>query len=391
MRVLVLAPHPFVQERGTPLAVRALLEVLAAAGHVTEVLTYAEGQDVTIPHCTIRRLPAIPGLGNVRPGFSLKKLACDAIMLPAALGRVRKGKFDLVHAVEESAFMAALGRAWTGTPYVYDMDSSIPQQLEDRYPRLRIVKPLLEAVEGFMVRRSLAVVGMSPAIVERARQYAPGKPMRCVEDFSLLQPSPAPVDRLSQFTGGTGRIVLYVGNLEPYQGADLLLESFVRTRIAAPDAHLVLIGGRPDDIRAYERKASGLGLNGAIHFPGPRPVSHLAGYLEQADVLVSPRIRGANTPMKIYSYLDSGRAVLATRMPAHTQVLTDDIAMLAEPRPQPFGDALSGLLNDAGLRARLAAAAKARVREHFSPDAYRRKMMAFYDLVQQSLAEGGRG
>ena len=32
---------------------------------------------------------------------------------------------------------------------------------------------------------------------------------------------------------------------------------------------------------------------------------------EAADVLVSPRIRGNNTPMKIYSYLESGKAILA--------------------------------------------------------------------------------
>ena len=42
-----------------------------------------------------------------------------------------------------------------------------------------------------------------------------------------------------------------------------------------------------------------------------------------ADVLVSPRLKGLNTPMKIYSYLDSGSAVLATRLRTHTQVLDD--------------------------------------------------------------------
>ena len=58
--------------------------------------------------------------------------------------------------------------------------------------------------------------------------------------------------------------------------------------------------------------------------------------MAQADVLVSPRTKGANTPMKVYSYLDSGVAVLATRLPTHTQVMNDETALLAEPTPEDF-------------------------------------------------------
>ena len=48
-------------------------------------------------------------------------------------------------------------------------------------------------------------------------------------------------------------------------------------------------------------------------------------------MLVSPRLKGLNTPMKIYSYLDSGSAVLATRLRTHTQVLDDRLAYLVDP------------------------------------------------------------
>ena len=54
-------------------------------------------------------------------------------------------------------------------------------------------------------------------------------------------------------------------------------------------------------------------------------------------MLVSPRLKGLNTPMKIYSYLDSGSAVLATRLRTHTQVLDDGIAYLVEPEPVALG------------------------------------------------------
>ena len=62
---------------------------------------------------------------------------------------------------------------------------------------------------------------------------------------------------------------------------------------------------------------------------------------------MSPRLKGLNTPMKIYSYLDSGSAVLATRLRTHTQVLDDELAYLVEPEPAALGRGLAALLRDA--------------------------------------------
>src|SRR5204862_2313574 len=121
---------------------------------------------------------------------------------------------------------------------------------------------------------------------------------------------------------------------------------------------LVIVGGREDDIRRYRGMAGGLGIQSRVHFLGPRPVHELSALLKQADVLVSPRLKGLNTPMKIYSYLDSGTAVLATRLRTHTQVLNDENAYLVEPEPVALGGGLADLLSDASLRERLARQAK---------------------------------
>ena len=60
MRILLLAPQPFFQARGTPIAVRLVLEFLTARGHQVDVLTYHEGSDVEIPNCRIARIPRHP-------------------------------------------------------------------------------------------------------------------------------------------------------------------------------------------------------------------------------------------------------------------------------------------------------------------------------------------
>jgi glycosyltransferase involved in cell wall biosynthesis len=392
VRILLLAPQPFFQARGTPIAVRTVLEFLGARGHVVDVLTFPEGSDVEIPNCRIHRIPRIPGLRNVRPGFSVKKVLYDALMLASCARMMRRTRYDLVHAVEESAFIAAAMKGLTGVPYVYDMDSSLAEQMVERFPRLAWASPLMRRFEAVAVRRSAGVITVCAALENVAQQHAPHTPVGLVEDTTLLPGEPSTNGaHLPAETSGAP-VAMYVGNLEHYQGIDLLLEGFRHTLEQMQEARLVIVGGREDDIARYGERAAALGIHQAVYFLGPRPVSALGGLLREADVLVSPRLKGLNTPMKIYSYLDSGTAVLATRLRTHTQVLDDRIAYLVEPEPMALGAGLATLLKDGSLRERLAACAKERVQREFTPEAARRKLASFYAMVETSaVGAGSRG
>lgn len=391
MRILVLAPHPFFQARGTPLAVRTVLEFLSARGHFVDVLTFHEGEDVAIPNCRIHRIRAVPGIHGIRPGFSLKKVVCDGVMFVECLRMVRRTRYDLIHAVEESAFIAAAARVVSGVPYVYDMDSSLAEQLVDAYPDLHFALPFLRYCESVAVRRSLGVLTVCAALEDVALGHDPAKPVGRVEDSTLLPRGTPPrgngIALLPEGISGTGPVAMYVGNLERYQGIDLLLAGFRFTLQRVPNANLVIIGGREEDIRRYQGVTEGLGIRSHVHFLGPRPVSVLPILLRQADVLVSPRLGGLNTPMKIYSYLDSGTAVLATRLRTHTQVLDDRTAYLVEPEPEALGAGLAELLSDQALRQRLGTQAKQYVQEEFTPEAARRKLGTFYSEMEAKAAE----
>jgi glycosyltransferase involved in cell wall biosynthesis len=390
VKILVLTPHPFFQARGTPLAVRTVLEFLSARGHQVDVLTLPEGEDVEIPNCSIYRIPRIPGCRDVRAGFSLKKVACDAVMVVECLRMVRRTRYDLIHAVEEAAFIAAAASAFSGIPYIYDMDSSLAEQLVEAYPRCHRLLPFLRYCESIAVRRSIGVLTVCAALEDVALAHAPDKPVGRVEDSTLLSSAP-PADhsadgQLPRTLKRAGPVAMYVGNLERYQGIDLLLQGFKAALRRLPSASLVIVGGRDDDIRRYRNVAAGLGIETRVHFLGPRPVHLLSNLLRQADVLVSPRLRGLNTPMKIYSYLDSGTAVLATRLRTHTQVLDDRTAYLVDAEPEAMGAGLATLLSDGSLRARLSARAKAYVQEEFTPEAARRKLALFYDAMEAKVA-----
>jgi len=385
---LLLAPFPFYQERGTPIATALMLEAYQRRGIPVRVLTFAEGADRAGPGVTIERLPPRPGLNGIRPGFSIKKLLCDIRLAARAARIVRVRRPRWIHAVEESVFIARPLARRAGIPYVYDMDSSLADQLVEKMAWLAPLRPFFRACERAAARDAALVVPVCPALAHIARDHG-ARAVRLLTDISLLDASPpAPADDLRAAYGIAGPLFLYLGNLERYQGVDLLLDAFARLSPQRPDAHLVVIGGPETPRRRYTARAAALGLGARVHFPGPRPPQQMAALFTQADVLVSPRIKGRNTPMKLYSYLDAGRPVVATDIESHTQALEPDCAALAAPEPAAFAAALRRLADAPDERARLAANARALVARRYSRAAYFRTAEAMLDEMDQRSRAG---
>lgn len=387
MKILLLAPQPFYAERGTPIAVDLLLRALSRQGHRVDALVYPEGSDRAYPGVRLIRAPRWPGMRSVGPGPSWKKLVSDLPFAFAALRLARRTRYDLVHAVEESVFIARLIKRLHGTPYLYDMDSGMADQVLGKYPALRAVAGALRRLEAAAVRGAEVVVPVCDTLAAIARQDGARKVV-VLRDISLLTndavTASSSLPSLREELGLRGPVAMYVGNLEPYQGVELLLESFAVAHRQVPEARLLVIGGRGSDVARYQEQATRLGLNGAVQFLGPRPVGDLPRCLEAADVLVSPRVKGANTPMKVYSYLDSGRPVLATDLPTHTQVLNQEVAVLAAPEPEAFGDALGRLLEDPMLRRRLGEAGRRLIAERHSYAVFEATLTGVYRELEKA-------
>jgi glycosyltransferase involved in cell wall biosynthesis len=385
VKILLLAPQPFFQNRGTPIAVKLLVEVLAKNGHKIHILTYHEGEDITFPNVKIHRIQSLPGVKNIPPGPSWKKIICDIFLFFRCFQTIRRYKFDLIHAVEESAFISVITKYLFNIPFVYDMDSSFAQQIIEKYPNLRPIQKYLEFSEKILIRKSIGVVAVCKYLENIALQHDPQKPIVRLEDISLLPEKSQQAEHPTEKLKIKGHIVMYVGNLEKYQGIELLLESFRMVFLKVSNANLVIIGGSETDIQSYKQKAVKLGIEHNTHLIGPRPIAQLGSFLKQADVLVSPRIEGGNTPMKIYSYLDSGRPVIATRLPTHTQVLDDQIALLSKADPKDMAEGMIRLLTDKKLAFKLADFAKERVKEEYSYEAFERKLLTFYKRLETKL------
>src|SRR5215831_20461564 len=123
MRILLVAPQPFYQERGTPIAVRLLLETLCFQGHEVDLLCYHEGMNIQVDGLRIFRTPALAGIRDIPVGISWQKLVCDVLLCWKLLRLASSGRYAIIHAVEEAAFPVALLRSLHRARIVYDMDS----------------------------------------------------------------------------------------------------------------------------------------------------------------------------------------------------------------------------------------------------------------------------
>jgi glycosyltransferase involved in cell wall biosynthesis len=382
LKILFLAPQPFFEVRGTPLAVLAMVRGLTALGHRVDLLTYPRGEDVEVDGVRHRRSLSLP-VGRVPPGPSLAKIALDLPFMAQAIWRMATGRYDVVHAVEEAAHLAAPVARLLRLPLVMDIDSSIPDQL--RQSGFAARGPLAwaaERLEAHALRHAAAVITVCGRLTDGVRARAPEARVFQVEDPPLVddQPvDPVAVAELRRSLGlGAGPVVLYSGNLAPYQGVDLLLDAAAEV----PEARFVFMGGEPAQIEALRARARARAAAARAVFAGPRPPSDLKAFLGLADVLVSPRIRGENTPFKVYTYLASGKPLVATRLPTHTQLMDDSMAVLVEATPAGLAGGIRAVLADPVAAATRAARGRALIERDYSPRRFAEKVARAYAAVE---------
>ena len=365
----MIAPEPFFEPRGTPFSeyhrIRALLEL----GHTVDLVTYPFGRDVSLPGLRVFRCLRPPFIREVRIGPSLAKIPLDLALTLTAARRALSERYDAVHSHEEGSFIGVLLASILRVPHLYDMHSSLPQQLTNfAYSQSRLLTRFLTWMERFVIRRSRVVVVICPHLEQVVHGIESRVPTVLIENAPGSGDTPVAGSgarvRAELGLAADAPIVVYTGTFEAYQGLDLLFQAARKVLDARPDARFVLAGGRPDQIARARADAERAGLGNAVVFAGQRPSEEIPLFLDAADVLVSPRSTGTNTPLKIYQYLRSGRPIVATRLLTHTQVLDDEVAILTAATADGFAGGILAAIGDpehardVGDRARLLAETK---------------------------------
>ncbi len=177
------------------------------------------------------------------------------------------------------------------------------------------------------------------------------------------------------------RIILYAGTFEKYQGLELLIQSARYLFKEFEDINLLLVGGKPEQIRKIKQAARNEGIEDRVIFIGTVHPMEIDFFYKISDIIVSPRIEGTNSPLKIYSYLRSGKPIVATNLYTHTQVLNNKVSVLAEPEPEKFADAISNLLKDERLRKSIVSEAMKLAEKKYSYEEYLKKTEMIYKNI----------
>lgn len=384
LRILMVAPEPVFEPRGTPFSVLYRTKALCASGHTVDLATYHLGEDVPIQGLTYKRIVRVPFIKKVKVGPSITKIFLDVFLLWKTFFLLLRNRYDAIHTHEEAAFWGVILARLFRLPHVYDMHSSLVQQLGNfSFLNYRPFRALLRALEKMVLRQSAAVITICRDLYDLVRRDHPQTPVANIEnvldneylfgrDDSLFQQYK---ERLAAY-----RVVLYYGTFEVYQGIDLLIGAANEILPRHKDVVFLLIGGKAEQIARFKGKAcpERLWFMGTVH---PR---RLPAFVERADILATTRIRGTNTPLKVYSYLRAGKPIVATDIYSHTQVFSPDTACLVNTDAYAIAAGIEKVLTDPAYAAAIAGQAAALARKSFSPESYQAKVDALYQpLVLQ--------
>ena len=357
-RVLLISPQPFFQWRGSPLRVRFNAQALAELGYDVDLLAMPVGEDKQIPGVTLYRAPNIIGVKDLAIGPSAPKAILDLALFYKAAALARRRRYHVIHGIEDAGPIAAVLARRHRAKMIFEKHSD-PASYKKGFIR-NLIMAAYRRVERFSILRADAVIGTGPALVEQAKAIAPGKPVHHIFDIpsSLVEPDPARAAEVRARLGlpaGTV-LALYVGSFAVYQGIDLLFQAIPPALKKNPDLRFAIIGGSPVQVAARQAELAAAGCADRVLFLGHIHPDELPHTLAAADILLSPRIAGGNTPLKLLDYLKIGRAIVACDNPANRLILDDANARLVAPDPAAFGDGIAALAADRPQRERLGAA-----------------------------------
>jgi glycosyltransferase involved in cell wall biosynthesis len=360
VKIVIPAPSELPARRANTVQVVQMAQALAELGHAVTVLVPTQSP-------LYRRQPPawdeIAAYYGLHARFELRWLASRRWGRGydfgwAAVRTARRLRADLLYARHPQA--AALA-AQLGLPTLFEAHDR-PQGWAG--PRL-----LRLFLRGRGARR-LAVISRALA-ADLARDF--GAPP--VGEFTVIAPDAVDLTRYRDLPdpaaaraarpelglAAASFVAGYTGSLYPGRGRELILDLARRL----PAVEFLLVGGSPAEVA--ELRAAALPN---LHLTGHLPHAAIPGCQAACDVLLAPygqRIAASSggdisrylSPMKLFEYLASGRALLCSDLPVLREILTEAEAVLLPPEDAAaWADALAALRADPGRRAALGEAGR---------------------------------
>jgi len=387
MKILMISPQPFFEPRGTPISVYQRLEALSTLGHEIDLVTYHVGKDVEFPNVKIHRVRNVKMIQHVRIGPSKAKILLDVLVFFKAMQLLLGKRYDVIHSHEEASFFSMF-LAWIfRTRHLYDMHSVLSKQLGNfDFGNNSIFIRIFGVLETMVLKTCDAVITVGADLEKYVKTLGSDIRIVTIENIALqayqTSVQPDAVEQLKNSLDLDGRLpIVYTGTYERYQGLTMALECVEIVAKQDPRVIFIFVGAKNQQAREWTEIARDMNLQEHVLFLDVVPPAECMVYLAYAGVLISPRLDGTTTPLKIYSYLHANRPIVATNITAHTQVLGPETAVLVEPNKEAFAEGILRVLGDPELAECIANNALESAKQKFSYQDYISKVKQIYQSL----------
>lgn len=351
-RILLVLPQMLFRPSGTPLNTLMMSRALIQQGYDVHILTIADEDAYPEIGYTLRGISISRLFGEIPIGFSIGKIFYNLKIAISAFMLLRSKEFDLVHAIEESAFYAVPIAHMFKVRAIADLDSDIVALLNGGDSKIaKLLAPPARMLRRQALKAADAAIAVNQHVLEIVRSENPNTSVYLLPDVAIEEalraPDPKKMTELKRQYGlNDHRIAVYTGNLDRRQGVIELIDALPRVLEHHKDFKMLLVGGTQQAIRRLQEHAKIVGVDGAVSFAGQHPPAMMPEFMGIADLLVSPRLERYVTPLKIYSYMASRRPIVATDLPTHRDVLDQDSAILVSPTSEGLADGINNVLNN---------------------------------------------
>jgi D-inositol-3-phosphate glycosyltransferase len=361
---------------GMNVYVREITRHLGAMGVHVDVFT--RSQDEHVPHVLHdlgygNRVVHIPaGPEHPLPKKELATYLTEFVDGVREFSASKGIKYDLIHSHYWMSGVAGIElRAIWGAPVVHMFHTLVlmknrvaqsPDEMEGKY-RLEGEQAVLRSAD-----RIVAATPAEMAQLQWLYQADVRKIVVIPPGVDIYRFYPIPADEAKEFIGvpPCGRMILFVGRIEPLKGLDVLLESIARLRqqdtLGEYRFCLVVIGGETEtdsemmsaEMTRIQALREQYGLQDLVAFLGKRGQDTLPYYYSAAEVVVVPSYY-ESFGMVALEAMACGTPVVASQVGGLAYLVQDGVTGFTVPvdDPQALADRLLSLLSNPDLRTKM--------------------------------------
>ncbi len=315
----------------------------------------------------------------------------DVLVFFKAIQMLLIKRYDVIHSHEEAAFFSMF-LAWIfRTRHLYDMHSVLSKQLSNfNFGNKSFFVKIFALLEKMVLKTCNAVITVGSDLEDYVKSVDSNIRVVMIENIALhayqTNVQLNQVTQLKEKLNLDGKVpVVYTGTYERYQGLDMALECVDIVAKQYPNIIFIFVGAKNQQASEWTEIAREMNVQDHVLFLDVVSPEELMVFLAFATVLISPRLDGTTTPLKIYSYLHAEKPIVATNIKAHTQVLTDETAILVEPNKEAFAAGILQAVNNPELSEQLGKNAHQCALEKFSKQDYLSKVDQIYKSLKSEL------